>query len=300
MNLLSPLEIGLVQGLLMAGAVLTFAMAFRLFGFPDLTVEASVPLGGAMYAVLVHQGLPPIIAVVVGSAVGALAGATTATLHVRFGVNRFLAGIIVISIAYSLTLRVMSGPNVSLLQAPSLLAIPRTLFGGGSQLGVLFVLAISVAALSCGLIIFLGTRSGAKLRAAGSNPRFAESIGIRHKVALVIALAGCNAVAALSGAFQADYQGFADVASGQGVLILALAALAIGEAVVPKRSLRFHQFVVLAAVIGCTCYHVIIAYAVRAGLAPTDLRLTTGILVLVVVALRMSNDETVLEEARVR
>ena len=299
MNLLFPLEIGLIQGLLMSGAVLSFALAFRLFGFPDLTVEASVPLSGATYAILVHQGLPPIIAVVIGGAVGAAAGATTAALHVRFNVNKFLAGIIVISIAYSVSLRLMAGPNVSLLQAPSLLTLPRSLFGGESQRGVLLVLAISVAAVCCGLIIFLGRTTGTKLRAAGSNPRFAESIGIHHNITMVFALAGCNAVAALSGAIQADYQGFADVASGQGVLILALAALAMGEALVPRRSLRFHQFVVLAGVVGSICYHSIIAFAVRAGLAPTDLRLATGMLVLVVVALRsMSSDEAPLEEVR--
>lgn len=300
MSLLSPLEIGLVQGLLMAGAVLAFALAFRLFNFPDLTVEASVPLGGATYAILIHQGLPVGLALAIACLAGALAGATTAALHVRFGVNKFLAGIIIISIAYSLTLRIMSGPNVSLLQAPSILAFVRALLPSHAQLGVLLFLTLSATALSTGLILFLGTKTGAKLRAAGSSPRFAESIGIRHKAALVFALAGCNAVGALSGALQADYQGFADVASGQGVLILALAALAIGEAVAPKRSVRFQQFVVLAAVGGSICYHVIIACAVRAGLAPTDLRLATGVLVLVVVALRMSREDIALEELESR
>ncbi len=300
MNLLVPLEIGLVQGLIMVGAVLTFALAFRLLGFPDLTVEGSVPLGAGIYAVLVRLGAALPLAVAMAGVAGAVAGATTALLHTRFGVNKFLAGIINAAILYSLTLRVMSGPNISLLQGPSLLAASRALFGAGSRLGVLLTLGAAVSLLAVALLLFLGSRTGVKLRAAGSNPRFAESVGVRPDAAVVLGLAGCNSLGALSGVLQADYQGFADVTSGQGVVILALAALATGEALVPQRSVRFHQYVVLAAVAGSIVYHVIVAYAVSAGLAPTDLRLATGVLVLLVIALRFSRNDTALEEIRIR
>ncbi len=285
----------------MTGAVLTFALAFRLLGFPDLTVEGSVPLGAATYAVsVVHLGAPPGLAVLLACLAGAAAGATTAGLHVRFGVNKFLAGIIIVSIVYSLTLRVMSGPNISLLQGPSLLAAARSILPDYPRFGVLLSLIAAVVVVGTGLIVFLGSRAGIALRAAGSNPRFAESVGVHKKGMIVSGLAGCNALGALSGVLQADYQGFADVGSGQGVLVVALAALALGEALVPKQSVRFHQYVVLAAVVGSIGYHLVIAYAVRAGLAPTDLRLATGILVLLVVALRISKDDVALEEIRVR
>jgi putative ABC transport system permease protein len=279
----------------MVGAVLTFAIAFRLLGFPDLTVEGSVPLGGAMYAVLVQHGMPPMVAVTLACTAGAVAGASTALLNIRFGVNKFLAGIVVVAILYSSTLRLMSGPNISLLQAPSLMRVPRSLFSLNPRLGVALFLCVLWSAITVALMMYFKSRSGIRLRAAGSNPAFAESLGVRSGVAIVLGLAGCNALGALAGSLQADLQGFADVSGGQGVLILGLAALAIGEALVPKRRVDYYKFVILAAVVGSVVYHVLIAYAVRAGLATTDLRLATGLLVLFVVSFRLSKEDQNLE-----
>jgi putative ABC transport system permease protein len=297
-SLLAPIEIGFVQGLIMSGAVLAFALSYRLLAFPDLTIEGSLPLGAAFYAVLVHAGSPLWIAAVCGCAAGSAAGAVTAIFNVRFGVNKFLAGIIMISIAYTLTLRVMSGSNVNLLQLPSFLAPLRGMFDDPT-LGPLVALLTATLLSAVAAALFLGSRPGVALRAAGANSVFADAVGIPRKTAIVIGLAACNAFAACSGILQADYQGFSDVSSGQGVLIVALAALAIGEAITPKRQFRFHVFVVAAAVAGSIAYHIVVACAVRAGLAPTDLRLATGILVLIVVAARRTKAPE-LEELSVR
>ena len=286
MTYVVPLQIGAVQGLLVASAVLGFAIAFRLLRFPDLTIEGSVPLGAATYAVLNHAGAPMPVAVAGAGLAAAAAGALTASLHVKLDVNKFLAGIIVVSIAYSLTLRVMEGPNVSLLRSASLLGYPRSLASGAWQWGLLVFLSGGLGVIAAAAIGFLRTRPGIALRAAGANPVFAASLGIGSRAAIIAGLAGSNALAGLGGVFQADYQGFADVGSGQGILVVALAALAIGEALVPRRSVTFSVHVVLAAITGSVAYHVIVAYAMRAGLKPTDLRLATGLLVLVVVALR--------------
>lgn len=293
---LQPLEIGLVQGLVMAGAVLGFVVAFRLLDFPDLTVEASLPLGAATYAVLVQQGIAPTGAAFAACGAGMLAGATTAGLHVRFGVNKLLAGIIIVGIAYSLTLRVMAGPNRSLLQAASLLGPSRRLFEASPRLGVLLVLGAFWLAVAVLLGLWFRTRPGIQVRAAGTNPALAESLGLPQGLIVVAGLAACNGLAALSGALLADHQGFADVSLGQGVLILALAAMAIGEALVPDRRLSYPTFVISAALTGSIAYQVIVAYAVRAGLAPTDLRLATGVLVLAVVAFRFSRHRVVLDD----
>lgn len=297
MSLLVPLQIGAIQGLLMAGAVLSFVIAFRLLGFPDLTIEGAVPLGAGVYAVFVHHGVSLGVAAALACMAGAAAGATTAFVSLRFRVNKLLAGIIVVSIIYSLTLRVMSGPNISLLQAPSLFAWSRHLFGDGkAELGILAVLGLFWALVGGLLVAFFRTRRGIQLRAAGSNPRLSESLGVAHRVAIVAGLAGCNAMAALSGLLLADHQGFADVSLGQGVLILALAAMALGEAIVPDRKLRYSSFVVVAGILGSITYQVIVAYAVRAGLAPTDLRLATGVLVLLVVAFQFTANEMSVED----
>lgn len=295
MTWLLPIEIGLIQGLIMAGAVLGFVLAFRLLDFPDLTVEASVPFAAAVYALCVRDGFPPAFALAAGSVAGAVAGTVTALLHTRFSVNKFLAGIIVVSVAYSLSLRVMAGSNLSLLQAPSITGQWRTLFDD-TRLGMLLVLTLISGTVAVLLIQLLGSGPGIRLRAAGGNSAFAQSVGIRHQLCIISGLAACNLMAAFSGMIQADYQGFADVSGGQGVLILALAAMAIGEALVPKRRFRYHVFVVLAALVGSVVYQIVVACAVRAGLAPTDLRLVTGVMVLLVVAWRHSRDASVLEE----
>jgi putative ABC transport system permease protein len=286
MSWLPPIEIGAIQGLVMLGAVLSFAIAFRLLGFPDLTVEGAMPLGAATYAVMAHGGYSLGLALLAACIVGAMCGALTAFLHVVFKVNKFLAGIIVVAVAYSLSLRVMSGPNVSLLQSGSLFSTLSSFAVGAPPL---LILGLIWLPLLGALSWFFGGPSGIRLRAVGSNPVFAQSVGVSTKIATVAGLAACNVLAAFAGVLQCDYQGFADVSTGQGVLILALAALAIGEAVVPSRRLVYYKFVLIAAVIGSMAYQIILAVAVRAGLPQTDLRLATGVLVLAFVALGIRN-----------
>lgn len=282
MTWFAPLGIGVVEGLIMAGVVAAFALAFRLLEFPDLGLEGSVPLGAATYAALLGRGTPIIWAIATAALVGAATGAATALLHVRFRVNKFLAGIIVVAISYSLTLRVMDGSNVSLLNLPRVFPFARSTFRvpDVALLGALWIL------LGAGIIGLLGTRAGMQLRAAGSNTTFAAAIGIRVPFAIVCGLAGTNALAALAGVLQADHQGFADASGGQGILILALASLTIGEAVVPQTRFRYHHYVVVAALAGTVVYQIVVAYAVRLGIRPTDLRLATGVLVLLVFVLR--------------
>ena len=137
-----------------------------------------------------------------------------------------------------------------------------------------------------------------RLRIAGSNPEYAKSLGINVPLSIIMGLAATNALAAFSGLLLAMYQGFADIAMGQGVLILALAAMTIGERLLPEKRLPYHVFVILAAILGSIAYQSLVAYAVRAGLAPTDLKLATAIMVLVVVAFRVSRNGELLAEAQ--
>ncbi|MEI6514857.1 MAG: ABC transporter permease, partial [bacterium] len=145
------------------------------------------------------------------------------------------------------------------------------------------------------LIWALSTRRGLRLRVAGSNPEYAKSLGINVSANVVIGLAITNALSAFSGLLLAMHQGFTDIGMGQGVLILALAAMTIGERLLPEKSLPFHAFVLLAAILGSIVYQVVVAFAVRAGLAPTDLKLATAIMVLAVVAFRVSRNGEIFE-----
>lgn len=292
MNWLAPLEIGITMGLILAWAVLALAVAYRLLNFPDLTVEGSLPLGAAVFAVLTKGGFSWPIATLGGVILGATAGALTGFLHVRFSLNKFLSGIIVVAITYSVSLRVMGASNIGLLRTTSLfdLLSPLDRLVGSSYVGTIFALVLLLSVGGGLLLLGLSSRRGMRLRVVGSNPEYARALGISVPLNLIFGLAITNGLAALSGVLLAMHQGFSDVSMGQGVLILALAAITIGERLLPERILSFQTFVILAAILGSILYQALIAYAIRFGLAPTDLKLATAMMVLFVVVLRISRN----------
>lgn len=301
MNWLVPLDIGLVMGLLFAWAVIALALSFRLLDFPDLTVEGSLPLGAAVFAVLHKGGLPMPLSMLCALLAGAAAGALTGFLYVHFKLNKFLAGIIVIAITYSLSLRIMGASNIGLLQSFSVFDLVESMnmdmaITDRFHLGTILLLAGFIALGGIALLWSLATRRGLQLRVAGSNSEYAKSLGINVSLNMILGLAITNALAAFSGILLTMHQGFADISMGQGVLILALAAMTIGERLLPEKHLPFHVFVFLAAIMGSIAYQALVAYAVRAGLAPTDLKLATAIMVLAVVALRVSRSGELLED----
>ncbi len=298
MSLLVPFDIGLLMGLLMVWAVLALALGFRLLDFPDLTVEGSLPLGAAVFATFYKNGSPMIVAIGAAILTGGCAGALTAFLHVHFRLNKFLAGIIVVAISYSCSLRIMGSSNIGILQLRSLFDLVE---GGnalipGIHFGTILLLIAILFLVGGGILFGLTSRFGLNMRVAGSNPDYARTLGINVPVNLVLGLAMTNALAAMSGVLLAMHQGFVDVGMGQGVLILALAAMTLGERLFPEKWLPFHAYVFSSAILGSILYQVLVAYAVRAGLNPTDLKLATALAVLGVVALKMTKGGDLFEE----
>jgi putative ABC transport system permease protein len=273
------IELGALNGLALFWAVLGFSVSFRLLSFADLTVEASLPLGAGIYAVLVIQGVASFVAAPLAMLGGAMAGALTASLNVWLRLNRLLAGVIVIAIGYSLNLAIMHAPNIGLLAGQSL-------FGGLADRGVLLTMLVATAAILPLASWFLSSKAGLRMRAAGGNREFASSLGISPGVQIVCAVAGANGLVALSGILLASYQGFADVGMGQGVLVMALAALGIGEAFPWIRRLPAHMAVLVAALTGSLLYQTALASALRLGLPATYLKLVTGLLVLAMVTIQ--------------
>lgn len=246
-----------------------------------------------MFAVLLRHGMPLPVAALGAIATGAAAGALTAYLHVRFRLNKFLAGIIVVAITYSLSLRIMGGANIGLLQLPSIFDWVKgwdQLSGGWFHAGSALLLFTCIVVCSGLAAVGLSSRRGLGLRVAGSNPEYARALGLNVSANLVVGLAITNGMSATAGVFMAMQQGFVDVGMGQGVLIISLAAMTLGERMLPQKRLPFHYVVILAAIIGSVLYQVIVAYAVRLGLAASDLKLVTAVVVLGVVAMRASND----------
>lgn len=265
--LLPSAELASVYGL----AVLAVLIAFRIANFADLTIDGSFTLGGAVGAVALIDGMPPGIALVLGFAAGAVAGACTALLHTRIGVNRLLAGIITMTLLYSLNLRVMGRSNASLGDARvvfDLLPAGPTRVAGG------VVLAVLVALL---LFMLLRTDLGHFIRAAGENPKVVARRGYTEEALLLVSLPLANGLAGLAGGLAVQQQGFADVGMGAGIVIMCLAALLVGEAVLPPSNV---QRLLGAGLVGMLIYQVLVTMCLRLGLNPWDLKLATGVLLI--------------------
>jgi putative ABC transport system permease protein len=273
------IQLGLLNGLILAWAVIGFASSFRLFNFADLTVETSLPLGAGIFASLVSHGHSLLLSMAAGVAAGALAGAVTASLHVWLHLNKLLAGVIIVAIGYSTSLALMGAPNIGLLSR-------AYLFGGLGEGATLFFLLFGTLLFFGLLLLFLSSRYGLRMRAAGSNRDFAASLGISPGPRIIYAVAAANALAAASGILLTSYQGFADVGMGQGTLVMALAALGIGEVFIRPGRVPPYVAVLSAALVGSVIYQCVLAAALHFGLPATDLKLATGVLVLGIVAIR--------------
>ena len=271
----------LVQGLLYAFIALGVMIPFRLLSFPDLTSEGSFPFGGCVCAALLVAGVHPLPATLLAVAGGAAAGAATAFIHLRFRINTLLAGILVMTILYSVNLRVLGKANVALLANETVLSVVSTQLVTDTRLQLVAFTALVVATLAL-LDRFLRTEAGLSLRAVGVNAALAPSLRIDPWIWIVTGLALGNGLAAMAGAVVVQLQGFADVQMGFGVLITGLAALTIGETIVGRQTLARQ---VAAPVLGSLLYYQLVSLGLAIGLKPADLKLATGIFVLLTLAL---------------
>ncbi|HET9715971.1 MAG TPA: ABC transporter permease [Pseudolabrys sp.] len=267
-------ETGLVFALVALGAFITF----RLLDFPDLTVEGSFPLGAAVTAKLMVAGLDPWSATAVGGAVGCVAGIATAFLNLKLRILHILASILVAIALYSVNLRIMGSPNVGLLNVP-------TVYSFGERLGIpslyvpLIVVGIVVIVAKVLLDLFLATGFGLALRATGANPRMAKANGINVDLMICVGLAIANGLTGLAGGLFAQMLGAADVSMGIGVIVIALAAVIGGTAVMPSRLI---PVLTIACVLGSIVYRIAIGFALNSnfvGLSASDVNLVTAILV---------------------
>jgi putative ABC transport system permease protein len=285
--LIGALTIGLILSLLALGVYLSF----RIFNFPDITAEGSITLGAAVTAVLLVKGTNPMLATAAGFVSGAFAGALTGVLHTKFKIHGLLAGILVMTALYSINLHVMGKSNVPLMSEKTLATQVDTVAGqvsSGTRLNVFgwevsrhdaaVVAAAAVFIALVGLILyaFFRTNIGTSMRATGDNPQMIRALGVNVDYMIVLGLALSNGLIALSGALLAQYQGFADVQMGIGMVVWGLASVIIGEALVGSNHLGL---LITGAVMGSILFRLLVAIALRWGLNPNDLKLITALFV---------------------
>ncbi len=275
-SMFGALEIGLIFSLVALGVFISF----RLLRFPDLTVDGSFPLGGAVGALCISSGMDPFLATALAALAGAGAGIITAILNVHLKIMDLLASILMMIALYSINLRIMGKPNIPLIMEPTVFSVlqPEWLV---DYIGRPLILIVVVVLAKFGLDAYFSTQQGLAIRATGSNPRMARSQGVNTGAMIILGMAISNGLVGLAGALYAQTQGGADISMGIGTIVIGLAAVIVGESILPSRKLFM---LTLAVVLGAIVYRFFIALALNSdfiGLKAQDLNLVTALLVTV-------------------
>ena len=273
-SLLGAIEIGLIFALVALGVYISF----RLLRFPDLTVDGSFPLGGAVCAVLISTGTNPWIATLAATAAGAVAGMVTGWLNVKLKIMDLLASILMMIALYSVNLRIMGGPNIPLINDPTIFNMLQPESMDDYIFRPLLLLVIVVLAKLL-LDWFFATERGLAIRATGSNARMARAQGVNTGAMILLGMAVSNGLVGLAGAMFVQTQGGSDISMGIGTIVIGLAAVIVGESILPSRKIIYAT---LAVVIGAIVYRFFIAAALNSdfiGLKAQDLNLVTAVLV---------------------
>lgn len=288
----------LAMGFLLSLLALGVFVAYRVLGTLDLTADGAFGLGAATAGALLLRGIDPVTSTLLAAAAGAAAGTITGLLHTALGVQVLLAGILTTTALYSITLWIMGGGDISLASTSTVPGLAEALWRGlggapggitlwGTQvhannlsaLGLFLGLGIAGAWL---LFRFLRTSFGLAMRAAGENPQMARALGIDTNRMVLRGLALANALIAACGALFAQYQGFANVQMGFGMLVTGLACVMLGEALVGRPTLSRR---IAGVVAGAILFRLLVAGALRAGLPASALKLATAAFVLVALAI---------------
>lgn len=283
MNILLAIEGAISQGVLWGLMTLGVYITFKILDFPDMTVDGSFALGGAVSAIMIVKGVNPWLALIPAMLAGVIAGAVTGILHTKVKIPGILAGILSMIALYSINIRIMGQANTSLLGEETVLTKLSTLINGSTNnLALIIGVVVSIIIVSA-LYWFFGTELGSTIRATGNNEHMVRALGANTDTMKIAGLMLSNALVALSGAFVAQSQGYADVGMGQGTIVIGLASIIIGEVIFGN---RFNFAYKLAAVIGGSIiYRIIIAVVLQLGMKSTDLKLLTAIIVAVALAI---------------
>ena len=271
-------EQGLAYGIAALGVFLTY----RVLKFPDLTVDGSFVTGAAIASVfLVRYGVDPFTVLLMAFVAGGIAGLITGLLNTRLGITNLLAGVLTMIMLYSINLRIMGRPNLSLLRVSTATRVVDAAWSPLGSFSVLAFIGILTVAIKLLLDAFLRTEIGFALRATGDSERMITAQGVNTKTMKILGLALSNGLVALSGALVAQYSGFADVGMGLGTIVTGLAAVIIGGTLI--RSSRV-GWMTASVLLGSLVYRAAVILALRygyvIGFQASDLKLITSLLVI--------------------
>lgn len=265
--IITSLEQGLIFAVLAMGVFITY----KVLDIADLSVEGTFPMGAFIFAKFISMGINPIVSTLISFGFGALAGLLTGTLYIKLKIKPILAGILTMTILYSINLRINGRANIPLFSY-------KSIFDIGPALVVLMVIVLLIKII---LDQFLKTETGYLLIATGDNETLVRSLGANSNKYKLIGLMIANGLAGLSGALMAQMQGFADITMGSSIIVVALASIIIGDTIGKNSNIIKNT---TRAILGALVYKVIGGIAVDLGLEPTDLKAISAIIVIVFIA----------------
>ena len=264
---------GLIWGIMAIGVYITY----KVLDFPDLTVDGTMCMGGAVCIMLMLNGCPLWLALVVSFIAGMAAGIVTGVLHTMMGIPAILTGILTQLALYSVNLRIMGDKANQAINVDKYELLVSLRYINKTIILVLIFTAIVIAILYW----FFGTQIGSSIRATGCNENMSRAQGINTDMSKIIGLALSNGIVALSSALLAQYNGFVDVNMGRGAIVIGLAAVIIGQIVFKKVKGNF-AFKLIAVSMGAVIYYIVIQAVISLKLLSTnDLKLLSATIVAV-------------------
>ena len=273
------LQATIEQSLIFAIMVLGVYISFRILNFPDMTVDGTFPLGAAISAKLLTLGINPYLTLLVALVAGAAAGAVTGLIHVKLKVKDLLAGILVMTALYSVNLRVMGKSNIPLFEEDNIF---------NTEYSMMITIVVLILISKFLLDYLLKTKFGFALKALGDNENLIVSLGLNEEKYKIYGLMIANAFVAFSGAVLAQYQGFADVGMGTGIIVIGLASIIIGDTLFGKRRRLAGTTIVI---IGSILYRGVIAVTLSMGMDASDLKLITSVIVIIILWIQKQKDK---------
>lgn len=293
---ISVLEQGMIYGIMALGVYITY----KILDFPDLTVDGSFPMGAAITAVMITEGIPAVAALLVCFLAGALIGILTGLIHVKLKVRDLLSGIIMMTALYTVNLRIAGRANLPFYKEATVFdnELTNRIFGGAfAPWKTVLVMLLITIAVKLLLDLYMQTGSGFLLRAVGDNAAIVTAMGEDRGKVKILGLAIANGLVALGGCLFAQQQRFFEISVGTGTVVIGLASVIIGTSIYQKLEgsgrmpLFLHKFrfglITLSVIVGSIIYKACVALAIRLGLKSTDLKLITAVLFLVILVFSM-------------
>lgn len=294
LSLFGAVELGIIYAIMALGVFLTF----RVLNFPDLTVDGSFVTGAAVAALSIMHGIPPLLATIFGALAGFVAGCITGILHTKGKINALLSGILMMIALYSINLRIMGAPQISLLNADTLktqfisvwektgidnlfnnILASLGLERFPATWGILIIMTVIIIVIKFIIDYYLKTEVGLALRATGDNQRMIRSFSANTDNLIIVGVGISNSLVALAGALIAQHGGFADVGMGIGLIVIGLASVIVGEALFGTKSIARWT---LAVILGAIVYRIVVTLALRVEFLETgDMKLITAVLVII-------------------